>query len=525
MKSVRLITALLLLATLLGCLSACGGCNRTPTPPDDKTEEKTEPNTGGSAEVDEKEAYRPQKEDMDNYKFRMLLDSGLGVHKKYYTFEEDSGKRTVLDDAFFSRNTYVEDLYNIQIEVKVLEGDSQYGLGTGGYLNQQVLTNTDFADVIFAVAQNIMKDAIAGGRVMDLRQSKSINFDASYWDQRIQSAYAINGKLYTLEGDYSFYDELCTYVTFYSAKLWGEYNYYEKYGQPYDLVIDRKWTLDTMLEMIKDTSDVPLGTYPTQKNRVGALVECPLPYIFYLGSGRTTITHDDDGELKLMFSDTAAKQTAEHILSDVLRRVIGNREVLIIDAARSKGGLDKEFGTAMKMFGNNQSLFYIPTLLSATWVEMDKDTVMGILPIPLYDKNQESYYSWTSSQSHLPMMIPVTARKNFERITQIMETLCYSSRYTDSSGMTVYEAQYEWFVDRKLTQTPKDREVLELLFAERTYDLDFAMYITGVTSEVSYNFARERKTEGLYTVLSSLQGAAEARLDDFLKDWKANAKD
>lgn len=107
---------------------------------------------------------------------------------------------------------------------------------------------------------------------------------------------------------------------------------------------------------------------------------------------------------------------------------------------------------------------------------------------------------------------------------KVAANMAFSARAYAKDGDKVYWSAYD---SEKNSRAISDVALLamQLLFAERTYDLDFAMYITGVTSEVSYNFARERKTEGLYTELSGLQGAAEARLDDFLKDWKTNTKD
>ena len=515
----RLICLLLLAGMLVSILVGCGGKTKPSVQSGDGTTE-TESTTDTPPELTEQEKYHPKKEDLDGYNFRMLLDAGLD--KDWcFTFREDELIRDELDDAFYARNAYLEDYYNITISVAALPGNDQYQMAQ--YLTTMSNGGTDFTDTIHAVAQHIMPNAIPAGHVLDLNQSSMVNFDASYWDQRIQQEYAVNGKLYTLEGDYNIYDELCTFAVFYNSYLWNLYEYADKYGALYDLVSNHKWTLDLMLEMIRDTSrdndhDNQLGT----ADRWGMISEVPIPYILYLGSGGSIFSHGEDGSLSILFSDSANYRKAYNIFEDTLKRVSMNEEVLLIDAPVSVGGLGKDFGTAFGMWMNDQALFYTPTVLTVTYLQ-DMKHEMGILPIPLYTADQESYYSWTSAQSHLPLMVPRTALSHFDTTMKIAEALCYFSKYSDNGSSTVLEQEYGWFTTRKLSHNAKDRLILEMIFTERTYDLDFAMQISGISANVTYEFSSNRKVSGLSGTLASLRGTADAKLAKFLKDLKENA--
>ena len=310
---------------------------------------------------------------------------------------------------------------------------------------------------------------------------------------------------------------------FYNSYLWDLYEYADKYGALYDLVSNHKWTLDLMLEMIRDTSqdndhDNQLGT----ADRWGMISEVPIPYILYLGSGGSIFSQGEDGSLSILFSDSANYRKAYNIFEDTLKRVSMNEEVLLIDAPVSVGGLGKQFGTAFGMWMNDQALFYTPTVLTVTYLQ-DMKHEMGILPIPLYTADQESYYSWTSAQSHLPLMVPRTALSHFDTTMKIAEALCYFSKYSDNGSSTVLEQEYGWFTTRKLCHNAKDRLILEMIFTERTYDLDFAMQISGISASVTYEFSSNRKVSGLSGTLASLRGTADAKLAKFLKDLKENA--
>ena len=106
---------------------------------------------------------------------------------------------------------------------------------------------------------------------------------------------------------------------------------------------------------------------------------------------------------------------------------------------------------------------------------------------------------------------------------KIAEALCYFSKYSDNGSPTVLEQEYGWFTTRKLCHNAKDRSILEMIFTERTYDLDFAMQISGISASVTYEFSYNRKVSGLSGTLASLRGTADAKLTKFLKDLKENA--
>ena len=119
----RLICLLLLAGMLVSILVGCGGKTEPPVQSDDSATE-TEPTTDTPPEPTEQELYHPKKEDLDGYNFRMLLDAGLD--KDWcFTFREDELRRDELDDAFYARNTYLEDYYNITISVAALPGNDQ----------------------------------------------------------------------------------------------------------------------------------------------------------------------------------------------------------------------------------------------------------------------------------------------------------------------------------------------------------------------------------------------------------------
>ena len=188
-KVVRCICLFLILLTLIGTATACKSKENVPS---GQTSDVTLPPVEPDA-PSEQEAYRPEKEDLDNYTFRMVIDdAGLQVNQGWFTYIEDDGM-DVLDQAFYDRNMFLQDYFNINIEFKRI----------GTYqmvetMRKSLMSHDDFADITFSVAGHVLKSAATEGLAMDLNKLSPLNLDASYWDQRIQQEYSINNMLFTL---------------------------------------------------------------------------------------------------------------------------------------------------------------------------------------------------------------------------------------------------------------------------------------------------------------------------------------
>ena len=173
------------------------------------------------------------------------------------------------------------------------------------------------ADAVLFVAQQSFK-LLQQGLYINLANLDGLNLSASYWDQRIQSEYAIGDKVYFLEGDYTVYDELRTYVVLYNKRLYEDYNYYVEYGTLYDMVENQTWTLSKMMEMADgmyfDENDNQVRDENDTYGVVGAL---NFTWCAFLGSGMKMISNNN-GDLTLMIKDGSFYQRSYDVLEDVM---------------------------------------------------------------------------------------------------------------------------------------------------------------------------------------------------------------
>ena len=250
---------------------------------------------------------------------------------------------------------------------------------------------------------------------------------------------------------------------------------------------DGEWTIETMLEMIKDTSDFEdQGVNMNTESQWGALSEGAFLYSVYLGTG-SKLLYSDGGTLITPWADDTTYENDYEIFEKLIPALYGNNEINFVGEKDDVTG--KNYGTSMQMFANGQALFYTGTLSGAVSFRGMKD-VFGILPVPKYTEEQEFYYSWCSTMAHTPLMVPATVKtantgEHVSRTATIIEGMAYFSKYMSGTNQSVLDAFYENMTYSQLCREPEDYEMLELIFSQKTFDLDYALNLANYCWKVA----------------------------------------
>ena len=425
----------------------------------------------GADPESEQVANLPEMQDFGGVEFKVVIDGLSDLYAQYMVATENSEKSTdAVSIAMFKRDALLENYFNIDIKVNNLPGS--YNML--GQLEKNSLGGVDFADITYSVAGHVMGGSLQNGWVLDLNTMEELKLDASYYDQRIQEEYNIEGRLFALEGDYTIYDEMRTHVVTLNKTIYDDLKYNDTYGSPYQMVRDGKWTIDTMLEMIKDTSDFSTqGANMNTESQWGMLSEGAFLYSVYLGTG-SKLLYSDGGTLITPWADDTKYNNDYNIFDRLIPALYGNNEINFVGEKDDVTG--KNYSTSMDMFANGQALFYTGTLSGVINFRGMTD-VFGILPVPKYTEGQEFYYSWCSTMAHTPLMVPATVKVNDHeaRTASIIEGMAYFSKYASGTNQSVLDAFYENMTYSQLCREPEDYEMLELIFSQKTFDLDYAL--------------------------------------------------
>lgn len=526
-KTVRILSALLALLLTCTLFVACkSGGDETPTGDSTTAGGTSAPtgNTGGSgtggsesgggtSENTEAEMYRPEKLNFGKgdspYEFK------IGVPAKNvadlfspvdYVFAQDNLEGDAVNTALADRSDFLEEYYNIAIE--------PVNSITATVIATQVRAGTDFADVVMTGARQAIQKCARNGQFLDLTTLDTLNLDASYWDQRIQTEYSLGGRVFAIDGDISCYDELTTMVVMYNATLYDRYGYKSKYGSPYTLVSEGKWTFDTMLEMYQGTSS-QTGSALTASDTWGMITEITAPYQLFLGSGYKTVKNSSSG-LSSMFDEDY--EATVNVMLDITERFVTDKETLFAEA--SGGVLGSDFWREVSdMFANNQALFRSGSLGDATDLR-DMESTFGLLPIPRYYEGdgQDGYYCYVSATSGTPWFMPITVKTNYhlETTGTIFEAMAYFSRYMDDA-QSLYDAFFDNMTYVKLCRNEEDREMLTLIFNSKTYDIDHACVFSGIGNLI-IGAAQGHSVSGLYSNILSVKTATDSEMAAFITD-------
>ncbi len=497
----RAICFALVLAMLVAVLISCATGDDDPvvtTDPEDTTTGSVVTTVPGEAETN-----LPEKTNYSGQKFRVWTTTNeLGGVDTFFSTKTDGNTGEAVSDALFSRQITMEEYYDIEV-VSTLDADLYNKLITA------VGTNSDEFDIVIMPARKMMESAVSSGYLTDLNQRDELNLDASYWDQRIQNEYNIQGRLYTLEGDFSIIDELRTNVIIYNKDLYEQYGYNDEYGTPYSLVAEGSWTLKMLLEMSEGLSQDVQGDGLGSDDMWSIISEVNAPYTFYLGSGRKTIVNDADG---LSLTYKTDYEGIYNIIEECME-VCENPEILFANRGTPISSDEDYWTIASDMFMNGQALFRTTTLSAVTRLR-DMRSDYGILPIAKVDQKQDGYYCLVSADNHCPLAIPVTAASHYERTAELTEAFCYFSRY--HSTATLYDAFFETMTYARLCRTEDDINMLNVVFNSKTFDLDFAAAITGTQSTL-WSISKNQSTSTLSSSLGTIRDASSAKLTNYFQ--------
>ena len=511
----RVILCLVALA-LLAMPVLLTGCDKSPQPAPSGGD-STNPGSGDSGKTDDpgtqpstdsdEARYKPAQKTYDR-DLTLLTQLETFYYSAYtYDYEKNGEPREICDVAIWQRQQFLSETFGITLKRLNLLGDT-----ARTQFENSVTGGGKICDLACLNGVNSIQAAISG-YLLDVSRVSALNPEAPYWDQRIQEEYRIQDHLFTLEGDFNYIDDLRTYVTIYNDTMYEGLGFYDTYGSPYELSKDGKWTYATMLEMIRECGHLDSGRDKPELDTWGMVSEPSAPYYFFLGSGRKMI-RNEGGNLKHAFQ--VNWDLTYSTIEDYLR-MDKDPAVIVADRANAFSDSTDVWTTASNIFMYNRALFR-STSLSATLRLLDMKDDYGIMPIPAYTEDQDGYYCWVNSDNHYPMTFPITSWPEIDEIGEMTEVFSYYSLYGADSLNVAF---YDLLAYARLCRRPEDKLMLQLIFANKTYDIDVAMGITGTVGSIS-SISNSQSYDVLYTSFRTIRDSAEEKMKGYVRDLITN---
>lgn len=427
MKHKRVLSGLLAGLIFLSVSS----CAEPPPPP-----EETSPTEAPSEAVTE---YFPSVErNTYDQTFTMI---GFNTPGDWYYAKERTG--SVLNDAVYEMNISIGDYLGVEMKYEQVTGPA--GGGVFEAVRPHMLSGDDVYQLCILHPYYSYNSFISGNFAYDFYQFDNngcTDFTQDYWNKRVIDSLAINDHAYIALG------ALCSYTlnVLYANKTLLKRADMEL---PYDMVRDGSWTMDKFYSMTKDL------------------------YVDYDGDGKRN-NNDIFGFAGLWDANGSAFLQAADIF------VVCRNEENRFELSMNEGTKLVEFYEALYdwsqdestyiwnysnkanesvilPFLNNRSYFTLHALGTA-FLEADFD--VGVLPLPKYTKSQESYQhvNWGNN-----IVVPGTI-KNEGMVGEVLELMAYYS------STIVHNAYYDTVLQFRVSNSPDDREMVQLIYNTVVYD-------------------------------------------------------
>jgi predicted small lipoprotein YifL len=361
----------------------------------------------------------------------------------------------MLGKAVFDRNAWVEQEYGVEItkEYASVEVAPTFitrlrnNMDTGDDLYQLVTMRS--RNLISFVQEELLFD-------MNTYKDTILHTDQPWWVQSSVEAYTLGSHLYAACTEFLLRDKGATAALYFNQQIVKDYQ--DELPNFFQLVDDKEWTFEQMIDACEVVSgDMDGDDEMASPNDMWGIVGGDDPVFFlYAATGNRFAHIDDAGYLEYDFGyngDTVI------IMQEIFEDVMYADWYLNAALAEDQEIISKTEGDVFK---DGYSLFSGSMVKGVTHLS-DMQSIYGILPYPMYNDDQERYYSLVWIHHDSTVAIPAHA-KNTEMCATILEALSWESYYS------VYPTFYETILLDRAAKDEDSRRMLEIIFNTRLYD-------------------------------------------------------
>ncbi len=401
--------------------------------------------------------------------------------------KESTGEQ--INDAIYTRTINMEEKYNMTLDV-VESGETTV-------VNQLKTFITAGDDAYCAIVSDVYDaGAVAvNGMLYDLYTVDNIDFSQRWWSAMTNDSLSLGGKLFYATGDIFIVDNQATRVFFFNKDIVTDVGL----DNPYTLVRENKWTIDTYMAM-NEAAAADLngdGEMDPDVDRYGTMVQPTLGGVLYFAAGGHLTSKDED-DMPYFACDTAE---ALEILMGISETIANSPTINMTNETTINGSEPDN----IPRFMENLALF-APEVLKHIETMRESEVDIGILPPPKYNEAQEGYYCYADGWCVNVVSIPVTNMAP-EKIGFILEAMSADSL----NNLT--PAYYEVCLTDKYVRDQESVEMLDLILSSVV--MDNANIFSWGNIESAVNDALYKGT-AIASVLASKKSAVETAIQKTL---------
>ena len=404
-----------------------------------------------------------------------------------------------LSEAVSKRNDEIFKKYGVTIEahpVKDVRADLKEDITSS-------LMQYDAALMFMPGAASLAQE----GLLWDLNEfSDYLHFDQPWWDQSATESLSIGGKLYFNTGDISIMPKIVsTAITFNKEIL--KKNFPDT--DLYQMVKDKTWTFDKMIEMSRTvTGDTDGTTGMTYNDEWGLSASYGDVAGFFIGAGKNYITKDADDLPIVSMNDASSVTTLQKILE-----ALQLKDEWCFHCNTVTDG-SNIWVVSLDVFGQNRALFRTSAFSAIKKLRAYNDAQeFGIIPFPMVNEEQDEYYTYCSARMAYAAVIPTSLEgTDADYAAFMLEAMAYGGR------KYITPAYYETTLKYRDLRDDESGEMLDLIFSNVVYDLGIIYDFGGVSSMIT-DMMKNNSTDVVSTYEAkkdSIQEAIDTCVESYL---------
>ncbi|MBQ9796099.1 MAG: hypothetical protein IJW50_00105 [Clostridia bacterium] len=464
MKTITKIAVLLLaILMLVPCLAACGNSTGTDTTTDNNLQNGTPPEDTTPKDPDYIEPVDMRNPDGTDYVYNAYVRSKAVPNGSFYCedFWVAETSEDALSFAVYSRNQTIQENFHCRIVQTDAENADMYAELKNFYSNAQ---KYDLAIIL----ANHAATAATSNLLKDINSLSYVDLTHDSYDQNSIKDLSMGGKLYYLSGDMNISTMDNTASTIVNLGLYRDYAEQivetfgdEIYSNPYDIVTEKLWTMDTMLTIAElanvDVNKADGALNPTVGDTVGYYHYMYAPtYYFYSTGARITKT-DEDGYPEFSIDDEYAQEVYDYLYKNFNTTL--------------NSWLPAQYGGTRMPYIKTGKVLFVDFILWDVRKQYYPGEYYeyGILPTPMYEEGQGRYYSnvyfASGGTAHLWAMPQMC--NNEENASRLFHVMAVYSGMEDST----MDAYYQKTMYMTVASDKGSRECMDTIRTSMVYDI------------------------------------------------------
>lgn len=285
-----------------------------------------------------------------------------------------------------------------------------------------------------------------------------IDLEKPWWDGNLADGMTIQDKLYFATGDLLTSDNDATFVVLFNKQIAKDVSLPDLYA----MVSNKEWTMDKMIEFTQTATQDKNGdgklAFDADVSGLAYTVDCPYCVVF--GGGVTMCSKDEEDTPFYNLDIERAQNVVEK------GQLLFSKDYAVnLTDARDASGLTM-VETGQKAFGENHALFMGEVMQCVTRLR-GFDVDFGILPWPMYDTAQGSYYSMMHATASMVSIPRSVSDEQLVMVNSMIEAMAYYS--VD----TLTEQYYEINLKTKGAKDEQSGPMIDEILSSRACDLSY----------------------------------------------------